>query len=630
MKYTKAQKAKLGVQSHFLDSGSFSLWTREAKKFMRENPGAGKYDYYDTKEFFSYMDSYAEFIKRYSVGIDFYANVDVIPNPELTWRNQQYLEREHDLHPVPVVHYTTNLKWLKFYMDEGYEFIALGGMVGSTSQESCQTWLDKCFELVCPKPSYLPTIKLHGFGITTYELILRYPWYCFTDDHKVLTRSGWKGRRELAIGEEILTYNDGETRWEPILEIPTFNVKDENISHLYNEKIKGIDAFVSDNHRWRVVRRGGESHIWKETHELTCDHRIPKVGDYVGAPKKKVYSDDFVKLVAWFWTEGTIRNHSTKRGYKKPSVGIYQSMRANPHKVKKIRRVLKNLKEKFCESTCKRDNCIMFELYGDNRDRLLKMFPEKKLSYEFILNLTRDQLESFIYTSMIADGHICKMKSSENFHMTLRQKDNKNTEQFRLAGILAGYTSSVITTNRGMVEVRFCKTENTKFAAVASLREDRMPFTGTLWCVRVPSGAFLTKCNECVYVTGNSVDSTSWTKVGGFGGILVPHKRGGHFVFSEQPYVIKTSDETPDIKIKGKHYNSMSKGEQKVVREWLDYIGIPLGRIVNGKKVENGVLTRHIERKAANIHFFEEMRHSLPDWPWPFRNKRRKGLGVFM
>ncbi len=289
------------VQSHFLDSGAFTLWTRAAK-WAQENK-KGKWDFYETDEFFEYMDAYATFVKKHHKAIDFYANVDAIPNGKITWRNQRYLERKHGLNPVPVVHLAPDsLMWLRRYIDKGYEFIGLGGLAGKASRESRRRWLDRCFSCVCDNPKRLPCVKLHGFGVTSFPLVTRYPWW--------------------------------------------------------------------------------------------------------------------------------------------------------------------------------------------------------------------------------------------------------------------------------------------------------------------------------------SVDSVTWAKVAGFGGVLVPHKRKGKFVFDIAPYVIKMSMESDEAKKLGKHFKTLRAAERVIIEEWLDEIGIPLGRENGGEVVEHGVLTRHTERRAANLHFFERLRASLPEWPWPFKGTVENRLGV--
>src|SRR5438552_1722463 len=120
---TREQMRAGNVASHFFDSGSFSLWTAAEEYAKRHN--CSRWKFYDSKRHWRYVEDYAAFVKKYSLAIDLYANVDVIPNAELTWRNQQYLEQKHGLCPVPVVHYTCDLKWLQHYMDLGYELIAL-------------------------------------------------------------------------------------------------------------------------------------------------------------------------------------------------------------------------------------------------------------------------------------------------------------------------------------------------------------------------------------------------------------------------------------------------------------------------------------------------------------------------
>lgn len=171
----KLEELEVGcVESHFLDSGSFTLVSK-AKQYYKEH-GGDKWAYYSTAEARQYLDDYATFVKKYQIGIDLYANVDVIGNPELTWRNQRYLEKRHGLNPVPVVHHGTDLSWLQRYLDGGYELIALGGLVGKDFEES-RPWVTGCFDLVCDNPKRLPTVKFHGFGVTSYKSLWHFPWW---------------------------------------------------------------------------------------------------------------------------------------------------------------------------------------------------------------------------------------------------------------------------------------------------------------------------------------------------------------------------------------------------------------------------------------------------------------------
>jgi len=137
----------------FLDSGAFSAFTKGVDVDIYE---------------------YIDYIKRHKDHLHLYANLDVIGDSAATWKNQKIMERA-GLSPLPCFHYGEHTKWLKKYI-RNYEYIALGGMVPIQSQQ-LQMWLDDLFEnYICGKDG-LPRVKVHGFGMTTQSLILRYPWY---------------------------------------------------------------------------------------------------------------------------------------------------------------------------------------------------------------------------------------------------------------------------------------------------------------------------------------------------------------------------------------------------------------------------------------------------------------------
>lgn len=172
-----AQAPPVGL--FFLDSGAHSLYNREvmAKKKTIARVGKGEYDYYDTPAFWEYVDAYAAFVKKHRDVIDYYANVDVIYHPAKTWEVQQYLEKEHGLRPVPVVHYACPLEWVDKYLATGHDFIGVGGLGQGATKDTYLGWADKLFAHLCPAPKRLPVVRTHGFAMTSYELLLRYPWW---------------------------------------------------------------------------------------------------------------------------------------------------------------------------------------------------------------------------------------------------------------------------------------------------------------------------------------------------------------------------------------------------------------------------------------------------------------------
>ena len=148
----------------FLDSGAYSAWSQGQEINIKE---------------------YIQFIKDHDEVIDIYANLDVIGDPVATWKNQEVMEKA-GLDPLPVFHYGEPVEWLTKYLDKGYEYISLGGMV-PISTNMLIRWLDGMFEEFLTDTSGMPIIKVHGFGLTSLVLMLRYPWYSVDSTSWILT-----------------------------------------------------------------------------------------------------------------------------------------------------------------------------------------------------------------------------------------------------------------------------------------------------------------------------------------------------------------------------------------------------------------------------------------------------------
>ena len=147
----------------FLDSGAFSAWSQKIEINI--------YDYID-------------FIKRHQDVIDVYVNLDVIGDAKRTLKNQRIMEQQ-GLSPIPVFHLSEPEKYLAFYV-RNYEYIGLGGSVGM-STEQIMLRLDQIFpDFICDSDGY-PKVKVHGFGLTSLRLMLRYPWYSVDSTSWVVT-----------------------------------------------------------------------------------------------------------------------------------------------------------------------------------------------------------------------------------------------------------------------------------------------------------------------------------------------------------------------------------------------------------------------------------------------------------
>lgn len=162
-----------------LDSGAHSIF----KEIIRKNKLSGinllqnkkGLSYSDTDEFWEYVDRYATFVKENHRHFDFYVNVDVIDSPEKSDEVQSYLENKHKLNPMPVYHYGEPLNVLKKMMDN-YEYIGIGGLGQGITKKKFMAHFKKAIPLLTDRKG-LPIRKLHGFAMTSVDVMRAFPWY---------------------------------------------------------------------------------------------------------------------------------------------------------------------------------------------------------------------------------------------------------------------------------------------------------------------------------------------------------------------------------------------------------------------------------------------------------------------
>lgn len=145
-----------GADTHpevFADSGAFSALTQGAPIDLHQ---------------------YARWLQANERHFAVYANLDVIGDGEAaaegTWQNQRVLEDEYGLRPLPVFHAGEPWSALERYLEAGYRYIALGGLVGRP-RNSIMPWLVSCFRRA------EGVAVFHGFGLTSWEPLKALPWY---------------------------------------------------------------------------------------------------------------------------------------------------------------------------------------------------------------------------------------------------------------------------------------------------------------------------------------------------------------------------------------------------------------------------------------------------------------------
>jgi hypothetical protein len=150
----RAQNAKI-----FLDSGAFSAF------HLGVNININDYCDYIKRN----ID-----ILRVEDGAVMASVLDGIGDALQTWRHQLYMEKQ-GAKPLPCFHFGEDPRYLDWYVKR-YEYITIGGLVGKPVRDA-RTWLDRIWNDHMLDGSGRARLKVHAFGMTSPELMARYPWH---------------------------------------------------------------------------------------------------------------------------------------------------------------------------------------------------------------------------------------------------------------------------------------------------------------------------------------------------------------------------------------------------------------------------------------------------------------------
>lgn len=151
-----------------LDSGAFSAWYHK-----------------DTIEIKDYM----AFIEQHGPRFCSIVALDKIPGEKMqmaktpaaieaaakeSHKNFEIM-RKAGIDCIPVFHMGEDFKWLERMLDDRVPYIGISPYM-KAGTDSILVWMDECFTRLSDNEGR-PLCKTHGFGVTTHQVIQRYPWY---------------------------------------------------------------------------------------------------------------------------------------------------------------------------------------------------------------------------------------------------------------------------------------------------------------------------------------------------------------------------------------------------------------------------------------------------------------------
>lgn len=157
-----------------IDSGAFTIWRQYMKYHSGNTPTRRQLvkKYLASPEFRTHLQNYVNFLKRgWKDRCDVAATLDIIGDADATYEVWKELRAE-GLSLLPVYHIGEPFRWLSKYIDEGCDYIGIGGMAFAFGRgKDAAPFIRSVFK-------HTPAdVRLHGFGMSFYSETTLGRWY---------------------------------------------------------------------------------------------------------------------------------------------------------------------------------------------------------------------------------------------------------------------------------------------------------------------------------------------------------------------------------------------------------------------------------------------------------------------
>lgn len=175
------------------------------------------------------VEQYAEFVKEYGNSFEGGCfNLDVIGDGKASYDNWKKL-RSLGVDSIPVFHLGTDEKYLHKYLAQT-DYIGIGA-IANLDTKARLMGLDWVWNNHLANSDGTPKLKVHGLGLTSVRIMLRYPWYSV--DSSTATKTAMFGK----VHVPELKYFAAEKKYMPNYDyIFALVVSDQGNHHMNNSR----------------------------------------------------------------------------------------------------------------------------------------------------------------------------------------------------------------------------------------------------------------------------------------------------------------------------------------------------------------------------------------------------------
>lgn len=325
---------------------------------------------------------------------------------------------------------------------------------------------------------------------------------CVDEDTECLTIEGWKRQHQLTPGDKAAQFDivTGRLSWGIVEDVARYQVDTQK---MVLARSRHLDLIMTANHRCVIQRRHPQtrelqSPLVVRADELKPSHSIPVTANWEDGGDSSL-SLAWAELLGWYVAEG----HECKNSL---AVEIYQSETANPNKVQRIEELLRSIEAEWSSTRAKRQwrgrdaVSVVFRVSGYTATRLRELAPGKAVPVA-ALRWGADRIEALLAGLIGGDGHV-----RADGRRIFTQKAKRDVDLVQALCIRLGWSATMTPRAGGTYCVYIGKHRTRSFRGTGGSGTDidRVLYTGTVWCPKLPKGTWVARRNGRVFITGNT------------------------------------------------------------------------------------------------------------------------------
>ena len=336
---------------------------------------------------------------------------------------------------------------------------------------------------------------------------------CLVSEHSLLTPNGWKSVSEIKIGDLVAQFNK-DSRELSFTKVQHTSIHVPDKTYTFKTEQNHLSLHCSPNHR--ILGYYNENPVVQKAKEFKKGSKhIPNTGDFIGVDCEPLTLEE--KFLIALHADGSYNkslnksSELTRNGQKTGTIPVRFSLSKNK-KIDEFEKLLSKLNYKFSKVKDKNEiknhktryhYTVQMPINLADKNRI------KKLPTRDFTKVNKQWCEDYIAEIAKWDGHVVK---ENNMRITYGTTDPDAAELVQTIATLAGYRTHYTVRKDNRKESyqdvhRIQINKNRTYTSAQILTIEEAP-SQTVYGVQVPDGFLLTKHNNAVSITGNSVHGT--------------------------------------------------------------------------------------------------------------------------